>query len=71
MSDRFEWIDAGSCPMEIVGPGEQIGNETSDVWVLLLGDSGTTSLAVEGSPAEIREFVASLRMTVDLDLPDE
>jgi hypothetical protein len=70
MSDRYEWIDAGSCPMEIVEPGEQIGAETSDVYVLLLGESEATSLAVEGTPDELRKFAADLRRLLTEQLPD-
>ena len=59
MNERFEFIAAHCCPVELVGPGTELGYDEVDGWhhALVIGNSWSSALVVEGTRRELRAFV--------------
>lgn len=59
MSERFEFIAARCCPVKLVGPGTELGYDEVDGrhHALVIGNSCSSALAVEGTRRELRAFV--------------
>jgi hypothetical protein len=69
MSERFEFIAAERCPVELVGPGTELGEDEVDGWhhALVIGDSWSSALVVEGTRRELCAFVDLLAARLGQD----
>lgn len=65
MSERYEMTTANGCPVVLEIPGEELGEDVLTEHALILGDTYSTALAVEGALPELLEFAQYLVRRVE------
>ncbi|MFC0430004.1 hypothetical protein [Kutzneria buriramensis] len=70
MSRRYEF-DTADCPLEIVPPGADLGEDdlAPGIYGLVIGDPWASAFVVEGTPPDLRRFVQRIGDAVQRDLP--
>lgn len=66
MSERYELTGAATAPVRVVGPGTVLGEDTVAHHGLVIGDPHAGAMVVEGTRAELVEFVSLLGASLSL-----
>jgi hypothetical protein len=64
MSERYEWESATVVDVSCLPPGEDLGNEQTKAWTLVIGDPDATAFVVEGSRDELLAFADRLAVEI-------
>jgi hypothetical protein len=65
MSQHYEWTTADALPIEVVGPGTELGESDTESHALVLGDPYASAFVIEGTPEELGELARTILSAVE------